>query len=141
MVDTPGPFRYEHPAALRSYQGTGTVLLVDDELVIGSLFERVLKRQGFTVLVANDGEHAVELSDGHSGPIALLLIDVGTLRGPEAARLILAKHPEAGVILMSGYSEDASGDLDVPGSTFLEKPIRPEVLLSTVIKVLEAKNR
>lgn len=42
------------PVGLRLYRGTETILLAEPEPLLGDVFERVLMRQGFAVLVAND---------------------------------------------------------------------------------------
>ncbi|MBI3891419.1 MAG: response regulator [Candidatus Wallbacteria bacterium] len=55
--------------------GDETVLVVDDEAPVRSLAARILRRAGYTVLEASDGEAALETLGSHKGPLHLLLSD------------------------------------------------------------------
>ena len=95
------------PGASRSR--TGTLLLVEDDPALRRLLRRSLAAQGHTVLEAADGVEAVELARRHAGPLDVLLTDVVMPRGGgrEFAEEVLKLHPEAGVIFMTGYTDDA----------------------------------
>ena len=99
------------------------VLLADDELVVRSLAQSILTRAGYRVLNAVDGEHALEVSRGYSGPIDILLTDVKMpkMDGMELSAHMLKERPGIKILFMSGKE---SGELMVHGRKmeFLRKP-------------------
>ena len=90
----------------------GRVLVMDDEELVRDLVKRGLEKNGISVDVASDGEEAVQnyrkaLESG--SPYNAVLLDLtvpGGMGGVEAARMILKIHPEANLIVSSGYSDD-----------------------------------
>jgi two-component system cell cycle sensor histidine kinase/response regulator CckA len=130
------------PASQRTQArpGTEVVLLAEDEAMVRGLVLRVLRRYGYTVLEARDGQEAVDLAEQHEGHIDLLLTDVvmPRLSGPELARRVLPLRPGLKVLYMSGYVDRALGNrgrLD-PDSAFLQKPFTPDQLAAKVREVL-----
>ena len=130
----------DEPAAAPT-DGAETVLLAEDEEPVRKLASRVLRRSGYTVLEATDGEDAVRVAEAFSGPIHLLLSDVVMPRmgGRDLAAKLLASRPDLRVLYMSGYTEEAvarHGVLD-PGTAFLEKPFTADGLRARVRHVLD----
>ena len=62
------------------WQGTGTILLVDDEAPVRTVAARMLERCGYQVLLAADGYEAVEQFRAHSKEIACVLLDLAMPR-------------------------------------------------------------
>lgn len=62
-----------------------TVLVADDDSLVCRLASRVLTDEGYLILVAGDGQQALEASRAHLGPLHLVLSDVKMprLTGPE----------------------------------------------------------
>ena len=122
--------------------GTETILLAEDEESILSFIERALKALGYAVLVARNGEEAVEMFRRHK-EIVLAVLDVVMPRkgGKEAFEEMRKAKPELKVIYMSGYSVGAVHDSFVlaPGTPFLQKPFGPAVLARRVREVLDAQ--
>ena len=123
-------------------RGHETVLLVEDELAVRKLAHDVLRAQGYTVLEARDGRHALEISELRFGAIDLLVTDVVMpgIGGRELATRLAELRPAMPVIYMSGYTDTAivhHGVLD-PGTTFLQKPFTPDALARKVRQVLDA---
>jgi two-component system, cell cycle sensor histidine kinase and response regulator CckA len=103
--------------------------------------ERQLAAEGYQVLVAADGREALEVAEAHAGEIDVLLSDVVMphLSGPDLARQFRERHPDAVVIFMSGYSEEAvvrQGDLG-DRSAFVQKPYSPVELAGTIRRLLD----
>jgi PAS domain S-box-containing protein len=121
--------------------GSGTILVVEDEVQVRDLVQEVLQAEGYTVLTAADGEEGLHLCTAYDGPIDLLLTDVVMpgMSGPEMAQCILPMRPKLKVVYMSGYASDAMGDHGVldPGTTFLQKPFTPDILLEKVRETLD----
>jgi two-component system cell cycle sensor histidine kinase/response regulator CckA len=113
------------------------VLLADDELVVRSLAQSILTRAGYRVLNAVDGEHALEVSRGYSGPIDVLLTDVKMpkMDGVELSTHIIKERPGIKVLFMSGKE---SGELMVHGKkmAFLRKPFLAKELSEKISSML-----
>ena len=132
------PIRSSRAPSLRGHE---TILLVEDEEVVLTFASRALRRQGYSVLEARNGDEALLIAERHPKVVDLLLTDVVMPRmsGPELANRLKARRPELIVLYMSGYTEDANvhdGVLD-SDVELLEKPLRPELLLSRVRELLE----
>lgn len=92
--------------------GKGRVLIMDDEDEIQEVLGKMLEHLGFEVDYAKDGETALRifstaLRDGR--PYAVTILDLtipGGMGGKETLRQMKAIHPEAAVIVSSGYSND-----------------------------------
>ena len=110
----------------RDLTGRGLVLLVEDEDPVRSFAARALRLRGYTVVEAASGEEALEILKDRSLHVDIMLSDVimPGLDGPAWVREAQKARPEAKVIFMSGYAEDAfvGGDGGVPGAGFLPKP-------------------
>lgn len=113
------------------------ILLADDEESVRGFVDRVLKRAGYRVLSARDGQEALEMASALSGPLHLLITDLKMpdLDGISLARRLREVRPEARVILMSAYFDSPLGPHE--GWTFVQKPFRVNELLETVRGVLQ----
>ena len=122
--------------------GKETILLAEDEEAIRSLVERTLKELGYTVLVARNGEEAIEIFRRNRG-IALAILDVVMPRkgGKEAFEAMREANPTLKVIFMSGYSANAIHDsfVLIAGMPFLQKPFGPTILARKIRDVLDTQ--
>ncbi len=149
---TEEPVRAETPARRseksrseksRSEKDTGeTVLVCEDEPAIREVARRILERNGYQVIVADDGLHAIRLARTHTGPLHLLLTDVVMphVLGKDVAEAVRAQRRDVRVLFMSGYARPVlagSGTLEA-GVSLLEKPFSEESLLLAVREVLDA---
>ncbi|MBI2221263.1 MAG: PAS domain S-box protein [Acidobacteria bacterium] len=129
------------PAALVA-GGHEIILLVEDDERLRELARKALVRDGYSVLAAPDPATALELSERHESPIALLLTDVvlPQMSGRILAERLLALRPHMRVLYMSGYTDNAivhHGVLD-RATAFLQKPFTPAALTRKVREVLGA---
>jgi two-component system cell cycle sensor histidine kinase/response regulator CckA len=119
----PGPIKSDRPEVAG---GTGTVLLIEDEVFIIDMVKSVLTENGYSVLVARDGEEGVAMFARHKGRIAAVLSDFGLpkLRGDEVASRIKAIDPHAKIILISGFFDPGirSGMEKIGVIRLLQKP-------------------
>jgi len=116
-----------------------TVLLVEDEVAVRSVTQRMLKAAGHQVLVAESGEQALALAELHSGSIDLLVTDVvmAKIGGPELAQRLVAVRPELKVLFISGYTQNqVPAGAGNPGIDFLHKPFTYEALKEKVSALL-----
>ena len=123
-------------------QGSETVLVVEDSDSLRRLVQHVLLKQGYTVLLANDGEDALRVSREHAGPIHLMLTDVVMPRmgGLELAGRLQGLRPDTRVLYTSGYIEQDGLDAATADGkfAFLAKPFTPDELARKVRETLEA---
>jgi two-component system cell cycle sensor histidine kinase/response regulator CckA len=117
-----------------------TILVVEDEAGIRALVRKILRRQGYDVLEASNGEEALATCREHSGPIDLLITDVimPEVGGRELVDRFHEMRRDAKVLYVSGYTDDAtiySGKFP-PGTAFLQKPFTLGALLDKVKEVL-----
>jgi len=81
------------------------ILIVDDEPEILHLLQKVLEAEGHDVLLAGDGEEALEISREYPVAIDVVLTDLSMpkLDGLELKSRISAERPGIKVLVMSGY--------------------------------------
>ena len=125
----------------RPARGTETILVVEDEAPVRNVARQVLERHGYTVLEAARAEAALDIATRYSGTIHLLLTDVVMpgLNGRELASRLADLRPDARVIFMSGYTDEAvtrHGVLE-PGSAYVQKPFTPDAIARKVREVLD----
>jgi PAS domain S-box-containing protein len=122
--------------------GTETILLAEDEEAIRILAERILTGYGYTVLVARNGEEAIEMFRRNK-EIVLAVLDAVMPRkgGKEAFEEMHNQNPLLKVIFMSGYSANAIHDSFVltAGMPFLQKPFGPTILARKVREILDTR--
>jgi PAS domain S-box-containing protein len=122
--------------------GKETILLAEDEESIRSFIERTLKELGYAVLVARNGEEAIEIFRQNK-EIVLAVLDVVMPRkgGKEAFEAMHKANPNLKVIFMSGYNANAIHDsfVLVPGTPFLQKPFGPTILARKIREVLDTQ--
>lgn len=130
----------EPPAVKAIFTGTGTLLVVDDDVQIRNLIRRTLTQDGFTVLEAASAEEALAVCKRHKSLIHLILTDMvlPKMSGLELAGHLKFTRPEIKMLFMSGYTDHgalAQGILD-PDKNFIQKPFALDVLIRKAREVL-----
>ena len=122
--------------------GAMRVLVVEDDEQIRNLSRTILTARGYSVLVAENGGHALTLAAEHESAIHLMLTDVimPGMSGRELADRLNAAHPAMRVLYVSGYTDEMIAHHGVlePGVAFLQKPFTPGDLAQRVRDVLDA---
>jgi PAS domain S-box-containing protein len=112
---------------------SGTVLVADDEAFVRSLVERILQRTGLRVLLAEDGEQAVERFKEHAAEITFVVLDLTMPKLDGVGTLAALRRHKADVkaILTSGYSESDITERSVQEGfvAFVSKPYQPASLM------------
>ena len=118
--------------------GRRVILVVDDEESVRLLLCTLLERDAYTVLLANDGLHALEVARQHDGEINALVTDykMPRLDGLKLAQTLLAERPGIRVMLMSGRISDPEA-LQRCGFPMLPKPFTITGFMSTLRQCLE----
>ena len=118
------------------------ILLVEDETAVRHAIARSLRRLGYTVHEAGDGDEGLALGRLHRNRIELLLSDV-VMPGADGfvvAATLSQELPGLRVLMMSGYSTDAREHFagEAPVHRMLEKPFSMSALAAAVSEVLDA---
>jgi CheY-like chemotaxis protein len=126
--------------------GRETILVAEDEDALREMVVLVLKVQGYCVLEANSGVHALEVWEQANRPVDLLLTDMvmpGGIMGSELAERLSGQSPRLKVIYTSGYSPGMAGkDASLlEGRNFLPKPYSIGKLAQFVRECLDAPTK
>ncbi len=116
------------------------ILIVDDEPAVGEILRRVLNKAGYQTTFFNSSRKALLHFDMNPTKYDLLLTDfiMPDIDGSELAMLMVQKNKNLQVIICTGHLGsfgEENGTKEYP-TNFLYKPVKHELLLSTVRKVL-----
>ena len=133
------------PTETELVKGSETVLIVDDEEMVIKVAQAMLEKLGYRVVVAKDGEQAVDTVKRKGDDIDLVILDLimPGIKGDKAFDLIHEIQPAMPVILSSGYSLNGQAhDIMQRGCNgFIQKPFNIFELSQKVRKILdEAKS-
>jgi two-component system cell cycle sensor histidine kinase/response regulator CckA len=122
------------------FQGSETILLVEDEESVRTLAGRILREQGYDVLEAGSGTEALDIARKHGGEIHVVVTDVimPGMSGKDLVSQLKIARPGIKSLYISGYPDDAiahHGILD-SGVTFLQKPFTVESLTRKIREVM-----
>jgi PAS domain S-box-containing protein len=121
--------------------GTETVLLVEDSANVRGVARRALSRSGYVVMESESPLDALAQASRPGRRIDLLLTDVvmPNMSGRVLAERFAELHPNAKVLFMSGYTDDAIVRHGVLTSSmpYLQKPFTPGALARRVREVLD----
>ncbi len=123
-------------------KGSETILLVEDNDQVRLLAHAILVRQGYTVLVASNGNAALQALQRHSSPLHLLVTDVimPGMNGKALFQKLAKAYPGLKVLYMSGYSDDVIAHRGIleQGAHLLQKPFTVKNLAARVRMALDA---
>ena len=130
------------PPSRERFQGSETILLVEDDDSLRELTRRILARLGYTVLLSSHPAEAESVCRTFDGNIHAMLTDVIMPGGSgcDLAVRLASLRPEMKVVLMSGYAdrgmehhESLDGNVN-----FLPKPFSPHALAAKLREILDA---
>jgi two-component system cell cycle sensor histidine kinase/response regulator CckA len=128
-------------SAEESGQGTGTILVVDDETLMLRLLEKFFSQHGYHVLCASDGDQAIEIYRRYKPRIDAVLLDIRLPKttGEEVFRRMKEENAAVKVVIASGYLEaDIKSDLTFAGvKRFVNKPYVLNELLEVFQDLIE----
>jgi PAS domain S-box-containing protein len=134
-VDLPSPERV-------APGGEETILLVEDEESLRRVTQEFLTNKGYHVLIAEDFDKALGVSENNPQQIDLLMTDVVLpgASGPKLADRLSGIRPQMKVLFVSGYTADAliHGDAHRSDFAFLSKPFSLNALARKIRTILDA---
>jgi CheY-like chemotaxis protein len=124
-------------------RGTETLLIVEDEPTVRHLARDVLEAQGYEVIRASNGQHALHVAREHKGsPIRLVITDVimPLMDGNVMAEWLKSTYPDLKILFTSGYMDDTIANHGVleAGINFVAKPYTPAILTRKVRELLDS---
>jgi len=121
--------------------GSETLLMAEDELEIRTMFKTFLEGLGYNVLVAQDGEEALQVFSAHRDRIDLVILDavMPRLSGPKVYGQMRKIRPTLPCILLTGYGEEiikkcSDEGMEIP---VLRKPVTFEELGRKIRDILD----
>lgn len=120
------------------------ILLVDDEPDILEFMVYNLKREGYQTFTAKNGQEAVDIAKNEHPNLIILDIMMPVMDGIEACRIIRSE-PELNhtlIAFLTARNEDYSqiAGFDVGADDYINKPIKPRVLISRIKALLRRVN-
>lgn len=117
------PIAAKKPADLT---GQGNILFVEDEASVRLIAAKSLRKKGYKVVEAEDGEEAFEMLEEADEPFDLMISDVVMpgMDGPTLLKKGRSMLGDARIVFISGYAEEEFSELlsEEPDVTFLPKP-------------------
>jgi CheY-like chemotaxis protein len=128
-------------APAKAARGSETILLVEDEPGVRAIGRELLELEGYKVIEAENGAHALKVAKAFPGEIDLLLSDVimPELGGRELAEQLSLSRPAIRVLFVSGFTDETISRHGVleEGVAFLQKPFTLETLSQKVREILD----
>jgi DNA-binding NtrC family response regulator len=127
-----------------------TVLVVDDDRMVGQIVSISLEKGNYRVLLAGSGAEATEIARRCPNGIDVIVTDVflGHEKGPAIAALVREYSPNAQLLLISGYPLEVlfeknllhSQCVDDRQTAFLQKPFLSKTIIQAVNDMLTARS-
>jgi DNA-binding response OmpR family regulator len=119
------------------------ILIVDDEPNIVLSLEYLMKREGFEVAAAGDGEGALRAMAEHRPDLVILDVMMPKLNGFEVCQRIRAEPALSGVrVLMltaKGRETEMKKGLELGADAYVTKPFSTKELVAEIHRLLEAR--
>ncbi len=122
-------------------EGTGTILVIDDEAQVRDVAEKLLRSRGFMPVTEGDPDVAIERFRESPKRFDAVLLDVMMPKrsGLEVLKILREIREDVPVLLVTGYSSDIAMESSVPGVSVLRKPYRLNDLVSALNAVTEGR--
>ena len=121
--------------------GRGTIFIVEDERLMLRLVEKVLLQHGYQVLVASDGEAAIEVYRRHKLEIDVVLLDVGLpkLTGWNVLLKMKEENSDVRVVIATGFLEPKMKTemSRVAVKHFVDKPYMLDEVVETLQSLID----
>jgi len=121
-------------------RGDETILIAEDEESVREFLKDILRSYGYSIIVAEDGQDAVEKYNEHRNRINMVILDVVMPRknGKDVYNSIKETNPDLKALFISGYTQDilTSKGIYEAGLEFIAKPLEIESLMLKIRKIL-----
>jgi two-component system cell cycle sensor histidine kinase/response regulator CckA len=119
-----------------------TILIVDDHEAVRVSLGELLRLQGYNILLAADGQEALDIASNSDDPLDLLITDVilPKISGLKLAQKLHQEQSTLKVLFMSGYAENAvfeNSENAPENPCFIQKPCSLDELLQKIKFLLD----
>jgi CheY-like chemotaxis protein len=116
------------------------VLVVDDDPVVTTSFDRVLSHDGYIVVTARNGTEALDKLNTGNYDVVYTDIKMPGMDGLELAERVKARRSWTPVVIITGYgSEESERRAKAAGvNAFLRKPLSPEMIEASAKEAVES---
>jgi PAS domain S-box-containing protein len=130
----------ESTSKLSALDGSGTILLVEDEEMVRNMTDEILRRMGYSLIVAKTPQEAITICENSENNIDLILTDVVMpgMNGLQMVERINEIRPGIRVLYMTGYTADmlterglVEGEMNI-----LRKPFKMDLLNEKIKEML-----
>jgi two-component system cell cycle sensor histidine kinase/response regulator CckA len=120
-----------------------TILLVENGEMLRPLLCAILKREGYKVVEAKDGDEALAAWEHYQGQIDVVITDMvmPNMSGKKLVERLRLLKPKVKIIYISGYESSLifANNQFGPDVAFLQKPFRPVELSKVVREMLKSQ--
>ncbi|MFN3945023.1 MAG: ATP-binding protein [Allosphingosinicella sp.] len=126
-----------HSAAPETSHEGAVILVVEDDPRVARSTVTALEELGYVPIACASGREALEILD-QDRRIELVVTDVmmPEMTGPELIRTMARRHPDLGVLFVTGYVGEAGDADDLSGYDILRKPFTVSALADAVAAAL-----
>lgn len=121
------------------HSGSGTLLVIDDEVMISETFANILKSMSYDVLTASNGVDGIKLYKENRDKIKGVFLDIimPVMNGRETLKYLLEEDPALPVIAISGYTTTSAIKemLSNGAYGFLQKPYKKSEIAKLLVKI------
>ena len=122
-----------------------TILIVDDEATLRSIFSDMLSGGGYRCIVAANALDALQTIEANLFTLDMLVTDIvmpGELNGLDLAVKLRERQPDVAILLITGYAQSpVRKDAEARGYRVLEKPFRQSMLEAAIKNELAKRER
>lgn len=110
------------------------ILIIDDEVEIGYLLEKFLKKRRFEVFSASSGKSGINMVAEKEPDVVLLDLKLGDMDGINVLRKIRQFSDKIKVIIASAFADTSVKEtaLRIGADGFIDKPFKPEDIVKAI---------
>lgn len=112
------------------------VLIVDDDAAVRNSVKRVLETANYDVILAGDGQEALEQFAGRAVDLVILDLNLPARRGWDVFEELTRVDPFMPVVVITGLTNQLKAAKAAGVGALLEKPVDPALLLKTMTELL-----
>lgn len=121
---------------INDLENSPSILIIDDEVEILSLFKTLFESRDFRVVITDKGDEAIKIAGRQNFSFVLADLKMPGIDGIQLIKLIQEQQPEAKIMVMTGYGRQVQQELEKIGITeFIVKPIDFDVFFDKIQKM------
>lgn len=122
---------------------SGSILVIDDELMVCKSCDKILTEDGYNVNIAPGGLEGLERVRRENFDLAIVDLKMPDINGMQVVEIIKRERPDMAVIIMTGYSTVSSAveGIKLGAADYIPKPFTPDEMSAAVKKALQEKEQ